>query len=376
MNYLFSMPKQLNNNKLVNPFWVRTTKKDTNKKIFKEVFKWLKLLLYGFLTVVGLWGCFQTYADPTIATSTQPGQGLEIGFPYGTTNSWNFDLSSDQGLSGQGYSVFDDFTLAYGPFYAFFVWPASRLVMALMYSMRGLPGGLNTVFSIFILLIIIRLITILISLRATIQNEKMSEVQGKLAEVNAKYKNQNDAQSKQRKQMEVMAIYKKNNVKPFAIFEQMFVTLPIFLIVYRIVSLTRPIKTTILFNIWDLSLSPYTAITTNFTTTGWLFIFFVLLVIPAQLLQFKITQILSKKRNRNATPLSAQAKQQYKKTMITQWIFQLVFAVITVISPAGLGLYFFFNAIFTILQSIIIHAYIINRRKKQKIEVKIEDLHR
>ena len=77
----------------------------------------------------------------------------------------------------------------------------------------------------------------------------MSEIQGQVAEINAQYKDAKDMQSKQMKQQEIMALYSKNNIKPFAAFEQMFLTLPIFLIIYRVVTIVRPIKVTVLFTI-------------------------------------------------------------------------------------------------------------------------------
>ena len=61
----------------------------------------------------------------------------------------------------------------------------------------------------------------------------MTEVNAKLSEINAKYKDAKDTQSKQMKQQEIMQLYKKNDVRPFAAFEQIFITLPIFLIVYH-----------------------------------------------------------------------------------------------------------------------------------------------
>jgi YidC/Oxa1 family membrane protein insertase len=103
--------------------------------------------------------------------------------------------------------------------------------------------------AIFILLLIIRIISITITLRSTLQNERMTEVQGKIAEINAKYKDLKDMASKQKKQQETMELYKKYNIKPFAAFEQMFITLPIFLIVYRVVTICRPLKATNLFTI-------------------------------------------------------------------------------------------------------------------------------
>ncbi|MCQ3907433.1 MAG: YidC/Oxa1 family membrane protein insertase [Mycoplasmoidaceae bacterium] len=108
---------------------------------------------------------------------------------------------------------------------------------------------MNALLVIFLLLLFIRILTMAISLKSTFQNEKMTEIQGQVAEINAKYKDAQDAQSKQMKQQEIMALYSKNNVKPFAAFEQMFLTLPIFLIIYRVVTIVRPIKVTVLFNI-------------------------------------------------------------------------------------------------------------------------------
>jgi YidC/Oxa1 family membrane protein insertase len=89
----------------------------------------------------------------------------------------------------------------------------------------------------------------MVSLRSTLQNEKMSELQGKIAEINAKYKNLTDAFNKQKKSTEIMELYKKHNVKPFAAFQQVLITLPIFMIIYRVVTICRPMKATTLFTL-------------------------------------------------------------------------------------------------------------------------------
>jgi hypothetical protein len=44
-------------------------------------------------------------------------------------------------------------------------------------------------------------------------------------------------------------VYKKNNVKQGVMIEQMIITLPVFLIIYRVVTILRPFKYTTLFNI-------------------------------------------------------------------------------------------------------------------------------
>ncbi len=179
----------------------------------------------------------------------------------------------------------------------------------------------------------------------------MTEIQGQIAEINAKYKNANDMQSKQMKQQEIMALYNKNNVKPFAAFEQMFLTLPIFLIIYRVVTIVRPIKVTILFNIWNFALSPLTQIFSNFVGGGWTYIFFLLLVAGSQIFSMKMPQLFAQKRSRSASTASDAGKKQYKKTQRTQNIFMIVMVVIVSFSAVGVGVYWFLNSLFTVVQA-------------------------
>ena len=115
--------------------------------------------------------------------------------------------------------------------------------------MAPLNYGFNALIAIFVLLLVIRTLTIAFSLNASLMTERMNDVSGQIAEINAKYKNVTDSSLRRMKQLETMAIYKKNKVKPSAIFTQAFVTIPIFLVILRIVNSMRPIKATILFEI-------------------------------------------------------------------------------------------------------------------------------
>jgi len=58
----------------------------------------------------------------------------------------------------------------------------------------------------------------------------MQEVQLEVAKIKAKYEPHKDnKQMKQRQQQEIMALYKKREVNPFASFGTMFLTMPFFL---------------------------------------------------------------------------------------------------------------------------------------------------
>lgn len=344
------------------PFWMKPkTKSSTFKQVIKIIWKWFKLALFAFLMLMGLWGCFQTMWDSNIMTSTEIGSGLEFAFPYGTTGDWRYDL---QGNPNTQYHTMWNWTMDYGPFYAFFVWPACWLVFNLMYVTNNWWGGLNALLSIFILLLIIRILSLSLTMRSSLQNERMTEISGKMSEINAKYKDLKDTASKQKKQQEIMELYSKYNVKPFAAFEQMFITLPIFLIVYRVVTIVRPMKASVLFGVWNFAFVPLTEIFNNFTDMGWTYIFFLALVIPAQFLSMKLPQRWAKQRNRSATTISEKGSKQMKKTRMTQNIFTIVMSIIVAFSATGVGVYWFLNALFSIAQAYIIHLVILHNRKK------------
>lgn len=370
----------LDDSYIASPLWAqaknpRKEKKEKVKKVLKFILKWLKLLIYAFLFLMGLWGCFQSMIEPELKTTVTIGSGLEFGFPIGTTGDYRYDLGA--AFDSQYYTFSStNWGFQYGPFFALFVYPGAMLVLYIMYPLRDAWGGLNALLAIFVLLFIIRLITLLISIRSTLQTERMSEIQGKLAEINAKYKDaKKDMATRQKKQMETQELYKKYNIKPFAMFEQLFVTMPIFLIVYRVVTILRPIKTISLFTIWDLGQSPLTEITSNISDGGWVYIFFLMIIVPTQILSQKIPQMLAKKRNKNAKALSQKGNDQAKKMKMTQTIIMVVLVFVVISSPAGIGMYWFLSAIFTIIQSLVIHKFVLDKKKKgTSLEEKLKHL--
>ena len=354
-----------------NPFWVdSSSKKDPKgeiKKVCKIIWKILKLLLYAFLFLMGLWGCFQSMAEPETRINTTPGLGMEFGWLPGTEgiDDPRFILYGTNGTRNASVYSINHFSFAYGPFYAFFVWPAAALELLMMYSMRGMWGGMDALISIFVLLFIIRTITLLISVRSSIQGEKMQEIQGKLAEINAKYKGAKDRELIMKKQMETQALYKKYKIKPFATFEQIFITMPIFLIVYRVVTILRPLKYSSLFTIWNLVDIPLSKIFSgDFTQDGWYYIFFLLIIIPFQVISQKLPMYLSKKRSRNARAVSQKGNDQMKKTKTIQNVMMIFLIFIVVSSATGIGLYWFLSSIFSIIQTLIIHKIIMRKRTK------------
>lgn len=349
------------NNDVFSPFWVKPKSKvSKTKDVIKGIWKWSKILILLFFFVMGMWGCFQTSFDPTVASSQAIGSGLEYGFNFGTTGLYQYDVGST--AFNQNH-VFTYWSMQYGPFYAWFVWPGAWLTMQITYAGHNWWGGLNGLLGIVVLIVIIRLLTMLATIKSTLQNEKMNEVSGKLAEINAKYKGLKDAQSKQMKQQETMDLYAKNNIHPFAAFEQILITLPIFLIIYRVVTILRPLKATVLFNIWNFSYTPSTQVFNNFIGDGWIYLFFLIVVIPTQFLSTWLPTYWGKQRNRASNTNTSKGKKETKKRMMFQYIFTGAMSLIVAFTPTGVGVYWFFNALISILQSYIMHRIILRQRE-------------
>lgn len=340
-----------------------SNKKKKTKKILKIVLRIFKIVVYLFFFGIGLYGCFQTMIDSYVMSSTTVGNGLEIGFNVNDVGHSDIRFNLVYAGTGSFYG-FSDFTWDYGPFYAIFVWPFAQLLLLFMWATRDWVAGLNAILGIFILLLIIRIITMAVSSRSILQTERMSEVQGKINEINGKYKDAKDMASRQKKQMEIQALYAKYNIKPFAAFEQMLITLPIFLIIYRVITTLRPLKFISIFGIWDMTVSPITEIFSNFTNMGWTYLFFLALVIPAQFLSQWLPRKLARMRSKNAVSIGEQAKKSGKSGRVMMTVMNVFMTILVVISATGIGVYWFFNSLFSMVQSAIIHAIIMKKRAK------------
>jgi YidC/Oxa1 family membrane protein insertase len=153
----------------------------------------------------------------------------------------------------------------------------------------------------------------------------------------------------------------------------MLITLPIFMIIYRVVSICRPMKTASLFNLWTFAKTPTTEIFSNFTHDGWLYLMLLLIILPVQFLSMRLPQIWARRRNKNASSISIAGIKQMKKSQLIQIVMTCVMCGIVAFSPTGVGVYWFLSALFSILQSYIMHHVILkSRRKGGQLEKKLD----
>ncbi len=86
--------------------------------------------------------------------------------------------------------------------------------------------------AIIISTLIVRFATLPITLKSSVQQKKMRELQPQIDKINRKYEGKTDRDSAMRKQQETMELYRKNNINLFGGCLGILVTFPLFIAFY------------------------------------------------------------------------------------------------------------------------------------------------
>ncbi|AZZ65384.1 membrane protein insertase YidC [Metamycoplasma phocicerebrale] len=276
--------------------------------------------------------------------------------------AWKYRMfSSDSLVPQKPISTYKEYWQQ-GPFYGMFVYPFEHFMMSII---RGLgTTGWSIILALFITVIIVRLVTFFVSAKSIFSTNKMEELNQKKAKIEAKYEAYKyDKQMQQRKQMEISELYKKENVSPLAQLVSSLITLPILIVVFRIVSTAPEIKQATLYSI-QLSA---TSISRLFKLGEMQYLPIVILSAGIQLLAQFMPKILRMKRKKS---LRADAYQRaaMKKSNKKALLIPLIFVVIGLFFSAGLQIYWIIGGLFTIVQHIAVHYIQKTKWYKNKLE--------
>lgn len=229
-----------------------------------------------------------------------------------------------------------------GWFSALFVWPLAQLV-------NFFAQYTGAFLSIVIVTLIIRLLTIRGSIKATVQQQKMQLIGPEQAKIEEKYRGRTDQQSKMAKATELQKLYEKHEINPMGALGSTFIQLPIILAMYQAVTRAYSIITGSILG-QPLEITPREGIATgNFVIIG----IFVLMII-AQAASMFIPQYLAKKKikkypNQKAVPNSA-------NTMLYTSLAMIVFFALNM--NVGMSLYWMISSLTQLGQTLYInHKY-------------------
>ena len=197
--------------------------------------------------------------------------------------------------------------------------------------------------SIIIVTLILKLVTLPITISQIKQNKIMKEIQPELTKLEEKYAGKTDQASIMNKTREQAAIYKKYNLNPLSTIASGVLTAVIFIAFYESIMRTPVIFENVFIG-FQLGTSPLTA----FNSGKYIYLILVVLNVLITYLTLKITQLNTNKDS-----------MQSMNTLFI--VMPVIIGFMALVSPAALNIYWIVQSGFAFVQS-----YIINKKAEVK----------
>ena len=246
-----------------------------------------------------------------------------------------------------------------GLLYGLFVYPMGWLIN-LFVTLFGSTGWAQ-VGAILLTTLIIKVLILLCTFKSQTSTQKMQDIQPEILKIQSKYGPTPSPEDKQRMSMELMGVYQKYGVKPFAPFVSLLITFPVFIAMYRAVMYLGVLRTG---NIGGVVLGDILS-SYIIGENAFNFVAFIIFVIMAasQIVSMKLPQLMNRKR------MTREAKQQQKQTSTMTNVMMIMILVMGFMMPVTMSIYWIASALVGVIQSVIMH-HVNNGNKNGKYKVK------
>ena len=230
--------------------------------------------------------------------------------------------------------------------------------------------GLAQLLAIFAITFIVRGLMLVVTLKQTTSNAKMQNLQPEITKIQNKYPNANkNTYEKQQMAAEMSKLYKKNKINPLSSLLVMVVQFPVFICVWGALQGCASLSSDSVFNL-HLSDSINSVL---FNGANWangsavtaLVLF--LLMAGAQVVSMLLPQWIQKMKRKKVASLGknpTQTEQQSRMKMFT-YIMMAMIIFMGFTLPSAMGVYWFFGALFSVGQTLIIEKINSNKSKKK-----------
>ena len=243
------------------------------------------------------------------------------------------------------------------------VYPIASLLIWLATSIG--KQGIAQLLSIVLGTFIIRLIVVLLTFKQTIAAQKIQLLTPEMNALNAKYEGKNDEQSRNKKAMEMMALYKKYNINPLTSMIGPFLTLPIFISMYGAVQASTILREGILGS-GNHALLLGQTLSSGILKWNWIAIVLFILMIITQYLSMKVpTWIANKKTRKHGNPNIKNPQDSTQQIMT--WVMLVMIVFVGWMLPVAMTIYWISSSLFSILQSVLMQN-VKSKPKKPKKE--------
>jgi len=191
--------------------------------------------------------------------------------------------------------------------------------------------------SVIFITILIRLVMYPVTKSTAVQSEHMKNAKPSLEKLEKKYEGKTDQASQMQKSQEMMAIYKKYEIKPMSGCLFALIQIPLFFAFYEALNRIPALFEGNLLG-FQLGTSPMTAVQNG----NFQYIIIIILVVGATYLSMKL----------NKTAAMSEAQEKQMATMTNMMIIFIGIASLSV--TTGIALYWITNSSFTIVQNLIV----------------------
>lgn len=266
------------------------------------------------------------------------------------------------------------FAWSKGFFEGLLVYPIGWLIDQIVSGFRaaGVSSGAAALLGIIFVTLIIRSLMLLATIKQTMGNAKMTELQPEIQKIQNKYPNANTSQiEKQRMAEEMNRLYKKNKINPFTSLIVMIVQFPVFICVWGALSGASAITNGSILGL-SLAVSIREAMFNagnwgpagNYSAVTAFFLF--LLMAGAQTVAMLLPQWIQKKKAKDVAKLGKNpAQKQQNNTMkIFTWVMlaMIIFMGFSLVS--AMGIYWLIGAVFSVIQTIV--TQVLMKKKDNK----------
>lgn len=323
-----------------------------------------------------LWANITTWTDeyrisnPTSAPTSsfisyyksQVSSGVGSAVTCLTPNSGYFGINKDTYVQGKTWGqAFSE----YGFLEGLLIYPIGWLIYTFTNTF-GVDGG-GQVLAIFLVTLIARLIIILLSAGSYSGQAKQAEAEPEIEMLKAKYPNcQSDPYQKQQFAAEQMKIYKKHKIHPFRPFLVLIVQFPLFICVWGALQGSAILTQGSLFGL-QLSTTLIDGMSANGTGRWVAIIMFVILTIAQFFSSLLPTWMQSYRKKKIVGNKTVQVEENPTASMMKYmpWIMFIIVVLMSFRLPSAMGVYWFFGAIISILQTVITEIIMAAKRGKK-----------
>ena len=254
------------------------------------------------------------------------------------------------------------------------VWPIGALLDVLTKGFfgAGVGNGWAQLLSILVVTFLIRGLMMVFTIKQSAASAKMNQLQPEIQKIQAKYPNANTNQyDKQRMAQEMQKLYKKHGINPLSSILIMIVQFPVFICVWGAMQGNAYLSSGALFNCLRFSVSISSAL---FSKASWatgaaeVALGLFLLMSATQAVAMLLPQWIQKRKAKDAVKLGKNPAQQQQNSRM-KWFTYIMLAMIIFMGfslASGMGVYWLFGAIFSIVQTLVMQAITTKKAREQK----------